>query len=236
MKTGRLFSKNRRRLIGMISAALNITFVLSVFADKTGEKTKADLEEEGFVALFDEKTLSGWEANENPDSWAVLPDGSIRGKGKRSHLFSPKEFTDVHLRVDVKTTEGSNGGIYVRATKTVEVPFPPAYEAQVNCTARAPHRTGSLYIIAPDGKWTTPVQFAESPTRDDEWWTEEIIVRGNRIVIKVNGKTVVDYIDKEKVHARGRLALQCHDPRSTVFYKNIMAKDLSTEKEGPDAL
>ena len=196
-------------------------------AGQTDEKDTKNLKNEGFVELLDGKTLSGWEALENAESWSVLPDGSVRGKGKRSHLFSLKEYTDVHFRADVKTDKGSNGGLYVRTTKTAKFPFPPAYEAQVNNTAPAKHRTGSLYIIADSGRWTTPVQIKQSPVSDNEWWTEEIIVKANHIVIRVNGKTVVDYVDKGKTHPTGYLALQLHDPRSVVYYKNVMVKDLS---------
>lgn len=226
---------NRQPVIPPVPAAATGLALAAILlflgrAAGTDSTTKRELKDQGFVELFDGKTLSGWEANESPESWTIQPDGSVRGQGRRSHLFSLGEFTDVHFRVDVKTTQGSNGGIYVRAKKTTEFPFPPAYEAQVNNTARARHRTGSLYVIGHDGKWITPVQFEESPVRDGEWWTEEIIIRGHRIVIKVNGRNVAEFEDTEKTHARGRLALQLHDAQSTVFYKNAFVKDLAVEK------
>ena len=214
--------------VALITTCLTFAVVLAVPSDgQTDEKDTKKFKNEGFVELLDGKTLSGWKALENADSWSVLPDGSVRGKGKRSHLFSLKEYTDVHFRADIKTAKGSNGGLYVRTTKTAKFPFPPAYEAQVNNTAPAKHRTGSLYIIAGSGRWTTPVQIKQSPVSDNEWWTEEIIVKTNHIVIRVNGKTVVDYVDKDETHTTGYLALQLHDPRSVVYYKNVMVKDLS---------
>ena len=65
--------------------------------------------------------------------------------------------------------------------------------------------------------------------KDDEWWTQTIIVRGKRVVVQLNGKTVVDYTEPGGVRRRlssGTFALQGHDPKSTVCYKNIYVKPL----------
>jgi hypothetical protein len=40
----------------------------------------------GWIAMFDGKTLDGWKAGDNPESWSVK-DGKIVGDGERSHLF-----------------------------------------------------------------------------------------------------------------------------------------------------
>ena len=39
--------------------------------------------------------------------------------------------------------------------------------------------------------------------KPDEWFTQEIIARGNHIIIKLNGKTTVDFVDEKKyLHQR----------------------------------
>jgi hypothetical protein len=62
-----------------------------------------------------------------------------------------------------------------------------------------------------------------------------IIVEGQHIVIKLDDKTVIDYIEpagaKYKGHperkiATGTFAFQGHDPKSIVYFKNIMVKPL----------
>jgi hypothetical protein len=177
-----------------------------------------DLEKLGFVKLFDGKTLSGWKANENPGAWTVMPDGSIRGKGERSHLFSPKEYTDLEFRAEVKTEKRANSGMYFR---TAFGPgFPKGYEAQVNNSHGDPKRTGSLYNF---------VDVREKLVPDNTWFTQHIICKGNHIVIKVDGKTVVDFTDEKETHKRGHLAFQQHDPGSVVYYRNVMVKDLSAK-------
>jgi hypothetical protein len=76
------------------------------------------------------------------------------------------------------------------------------------------------------------------PAKDNQWFTEHIIVRGNHITIKVDGKTVVDYTEPENVIredwpgrklSSGTFALQGHDPNSVVYFKNIMVKPLPSE-------
>jgi hypothetical protein len=73
------------------------------------------------------------------------------------------------------------------------------------------------------------------PVKDNEWFNMHIIVQGKHIVIKLNEKTVVDYVEPENVNyegmpgrkiSNGTFCLQGHDPKSTVFYKNIMVKPL----------
>ncbi|MFN5770630.1 MAG: family 16 glycoside hydrolase, partial [Pirellulaceae bacterium] len=53
-----------------------------------------------FKSIFDGKSLSGWKANENPDSWKV-EDGTLTCKGPRSHLFyvgDEKPFKNFHFK------------------------------------------------------------------------------------------------------------------------------------------
>ncbi len=153
-------------------------------------------------------------------------------KGNRSHLFytgpvKDHKFTNFELKVDVMTRKGSNGGIYF-ATEFQETGWPSkGYEVQVNNTHSDWRKTGSLYAIQ---------DVKEQLAKDDEWFTEHIIVQGRHVLISVNGKTVVDYTEpanaertpdmKGRLIAPGTIALQGHDPNSTIYYKNIRIKPL----------
>ena len=76
----------------------------------------------------------------------------------------------------------------------------------------------------------------ETYAKDNEWYTEYIKVEGKNILIKINGKTVVDYTEpfnikrpegmKERVLSKGTFALQGHDPKSKVYFKNIKVRVL----------
>ena len=169
----------------------------------------------GWVSMFDGKTLDGWKATEKPENWTV-EDGTIAGKGERSHLFWMKEeCVNCEFFAEVKLNKGGNSGMYFRAE--FGPGWPKGYEAQVNNSHKDPVRTGSLYNM---------VKVFEQLVPDDTWWTQLITVKGNHITIQVNGKTVVDFVDEKNTFMKGYLALQQHDPGSRVNYKNLMFRKL----------
>ncbi len=182
--------------------------------------------EPGFVRLFDGKSLDGWKAGENPDTFQVR-DGMIIVEGPRAHLFyvgdvNGHEFKNFHFKADVMTFPQANSGLYFH-TKFQEEGWPKhGYEVQVNNSHKDWRRTGSLYAVE---------DVSEAPAKDNTWFTEEIIVQGKHIVTKVGGKTLVDYTEPEGVTgdrriSKGTFALQGHDPGSKIYYKNIRVKVL----------
>lgn len=186
---------------------------------------------EDWVLLFDGETLDGWKANENAETFSVK-DGKIVADGPRSHLFYTGDvenhnFTDFEFKADIMTTPGSNSGIYFH-TEYQETGWPAkGYEAQINNTGTDPRRTASLYAVK---------DVAEAPAEDGEWFTMHIKVQGKKIVISVDGETMVEYTEPANVErtedmagrvlSSGTFALQGHDPESVVYYKNLMVKPL----------
>ena len=185
--------------------------------------------EEGWTSLFDGKSFAGWKASENKDSWKIV-DGELVCHGPRSHLFYDgdlKPFKSFEFKADVMTTRGSNSGIYFH-TRFQPIGWPQyGYEVQVNNTHTDPKKTGGLYAVS---------DVFEAPAKDGKWFEMHITVQGKRAVIKVDGKTVVDYTEPAdqkpptegfiRVISEGTFALQAHDPNSEVHYKNIRVKKL----------
>lgn len=210
------------RLAGITLCLLMLTSVGPILAEDASEKA----DEEGFISLWDGETFENWKINENEDTWSIQ-DGAIVANGPRSHLFytGPRApFKNFELKVDVKASHNSNGGIYFH-TKYQDEGWPSAgYETQVNNTYSVdPRKTGSLYAVD---------DVHEQHVEDDTWWTQHVVVNGNHVVIKVNDKTVTDYTVPEGEKSRigaGTFALQGHDPGSTVYYKNIRVKPLPDE-------
>jgi Domain of Unknown Function (DUF1080) len=167
----------------------------------------------GWIRMFDGKTLDGWKANDNPESWTVK-DGAIVGDGEKSHLFyMQQECGNCEFKAMVKLNHGGNSGMYFR---TAWGPgFPKGYEAQVNNTHPDWRRTGSLDHLSDVKEQLVP---------DDTWWTQHIIANGNHIIIKVNDKTVVDFVDQNNTYQKGYLALQQHNKGSVVQYKDLMMR------------
>jgi hypothetical protein len=193
-----------------------------------------------WIPLFDGKSLEGWKANENPDSWKI-ENGAIVTSGETSHLFYEggimnHKFRNFELSLDVKTTPGSNSGIYIHTElrQGEEWPF-KGYECQVinSSPAAEPgayveHKmTGSIYAIR--NVWKSPVP-------DNEWFNYRIRVAGKTIQTFINDMLAAEYTEPDVVYRpegfKGRLlgsgtfALQCHDPKSVVYYKNIQVKPL----------
>jgi hypothetical protein len=202
-----------------VMAAILISSLLGSSA-YSGEKNSET--EEGWVDLFNGKDLTGWRIAEN-GPWEVK-EGAIVVTGERSHLFTEKEYKNFEFKADVMTTPGSNSGIFFHS-KFQEEGWPKqGYESQVNVTHKDPVKTGSLY---------NRVKLFKTPAKDNEWWTQHIIVNGRNVVIKINGETVIDYTEPEgatgspSLGEKGSFALQAHDPKSVVYYKNIRLKPLA---------
>ena len=209
-----------RRVASLLCAA-----VLVAAWGWAGAAKVSGADEEGFVTIFDGKSMNGWKINESPESWK-FQDGMLIANGGRSHCFyvgDDKPFVNFELKVDVQTKPGSNGGIFFH-TKYQDKDWPKiGYESQVNNTfTRDPQKTGGLY---------NTVKVLEPPAKDNVWWTQTITVKGKHVTVKIDDKTVVDFDEPENQPGTvklgsGTFALQAHDPGSTVMYKNIRVKRL----------
>ena len=182
--------------------------------------TADDKATDGWISLFNGKDLTGWKASEKVE-WKVV-DGLIVTPPQRSHLFTDAEYKNFEFKADVMTTPGSNSGIYFH-TK-YEDTFPnTGIECQVNLTHTDPVKSGSLYFI---------VKRFEAPAKDNEWYTQHIIVKGKAVTVKINDKVLYEYVEPDGVTGtrrigKGSFALQAHDPKSVVKYRNIMVKPLA---------
>jgi hypothetical protein len=194
----------------------------------------ADKPEKGFTALFNGKDLNGWtKSKENEDAFAVK-DGAIVANGKRCHLYytglikgkPASEVKNFELKIDVMTHPVSNGGVYFH-TAYQETGFPEkGFEVQVNNSHGDWKKTGGLYNV----------QDNKEPFADNQWITQHIIVQGKHVQVFVDGKKVSDWTQPDdwagpkgnpgRVISAGTFALQAHDPKSTVLYKNIRVKPL----------
>lgn len=187
---------------------------------------------DSWVSLFDGKSLKDWKVGKNAETFSV-ENGSIVAHGQTAHLFymgdvKNHNFKNFEFKAEVMTMPGSNSGIYFH-TEYQEDGWPSkGYEVQVNNSHTDWRRTGSLYSIE---------DVKEVYVKDSVWYTESIMVQGKRVIIKINDKTVVDYTEPDNVQrpagmagriiSNGTFALQGHDPKSKVYFKNIMVKPLA---------
>jgi hypothetical protein len=189
-------------------------------------------QKKSWVSLFDGESLAGWKVGDNAASFSI-ENGAIAVNGNVAHLYydgsvNEHSFKNFELKIDLMTTPGSNSGIYFH-TQYQQGGWPKkGYEVQVNNSHTDWRRTGSLWAIQ---------DIKETYVKDDEWFTMHIKVKDKRVTVKINDKEVVDYTEpenaernegmKERILSSGTFALQGHDPKSKVYYKNIKVKLLA---------
>ena len=187
-------------------------------------------DKDGWISLFDGKSLAGRKANENPDTFKV-ENGELIVKGPRAHLFyvgdvNGGKFKNFELKLDISTRAKANSGVYFHTEFQKDGWPAKGYEVQVNNTHGDPKKTAGLYNVKDN---------LEAPAKDGEWFTMTIKVVGKHVTTSVNGKVIVDYTEEEqpqrkgnpgRLIASGTFALQGHDPGSEVHYKNIFVKPL----------
>lgn len=184
-----------------------------------------------WVELFNGKNMDGWKISENPGSFTV-EDGVLKVAGPRGHAFymgpvGNHDFKNFELMVEVKTMPKANSGIFIH-TQYQDTGWPNVgYEIQVNQSHGDWRKTGSVYSFQ---------DVREVYVEDGEWYTEHVIVKGSKITVKVNGKTINEY-DEAKDEKRGAdlgtkklssgtIALQAHDPESVIYYRSVKVKIL----------
>src|SRR5262245_11391044 len=148
--------------------------------------------EEGFVSLFDGKSLDGWQGGK--DGYEVVEGAIVCKKGGGGNIYTAKEHADFHLKFEFKLTPGANNGIGIRTPlegdsafvgMEIQVLDDPSYKGVIQDW----QRHGSVYgVVAAKGGHQKPV---------GEWNSEEIIVQGKHVKVILNGETIVD-ADVEK--------------------------------------
>lgn len=225
-------------------AASSLALVWPLGAQEAGQG------ETGFISLFDGQTLAGWQASEDPAAFQVR-DGMIvthavgqpiqgQAHHPKSHLYyvgpdGKASFTDFEFQADVMTEPDSNSGFYFH-TQFLANDWPQkGFEVQINSYPNEPRKTGGLYKV---------VDITEALVPNNEWFRLHVTVRGKRVVVQLNGKIAVDWTQPEgfivsnqpyfsdRKLASGTFALQAHDPKSTVYFKNIRVKSLDAPPWG----
>ena len=202
----------------LLFGTLCLVFVAPMMAD-----------EDQWQSLFNGNSLDGWDAADLSECFQVKDGAIVAGGGPLARLsyvgpINNHDFKNFELKIEVMTKPGSNGGIFFHTGPQKEI-LKKGYEAQVCNSCGDSRKTGSLLVVE---------DHDTSPVKDDEWFEYHVLVSGKRIILKVNGKTTVDYTEpqspkrpetwEQRVLSHGLIALQAHDANSTVLYRNIRIK------------
>ncbi len=222
----------------------------------------------GWVSLFNGKDMSQFDVQSQHTKIWTVKDGTIdcypladKMEGDKS-LWTKDEFGDVELQIDwriIRTTgkynvptvlpsglhaKGADGndiitkmdnadsGIYLRGTP----------KAQVNIWCW-PIGSGEVYGYRMDAKQPASVRAGVTPKVNadkpvGEWNRFHITIKGDRLTVLLNGKTVLDNAELPDVPEKGKLVLQHHggynsetktwSPASSlVQFKNIYVRELN---------
>jgi len=176
----------------------------------------AEKREEGFVSLFDGKTLDGWHIVN--DAKFVAEDGAIKLNGGLGWLRSEKEYSDFVLRLEFRFMKPKqDGGVFLRSN-TAGKPWPSRkYEVQIENTVRMATIFGAKHELN--------VELTKKVLKPDGEWNEyEITLVGSKLEVRLNGK-LVSKSDSANGLTRGCLGLQAE--HGFHEYRKFRIKDLS---------
>jgi len=192
--------------------------------------------EEGFVSLFDGKSLDGWMLLDGSGPGYAVRDGLlVCQKGTGGRFFLADEYEDFTFRFEFRLEAGGNNGVGIRTPLKGD----PAYQgmeiqildddAEKYANLKPYQYHGSVYGLFPAKRGVLK--------KAGEWNEEEIDVRGSKVRVTLNGEIIVDAdlatIKDPALVARhpgikrrsGHVGFLSHG--SEVEFRNIRIKDLT---------
>ena len=190
----------------------------------------------GYKVLFDGTNMDEWIGNVTD---YVIEDGEmvIRPKpGSRGNLYSKDEYSDFNFRFEFKLTAGANNGLGIRAPLEGDAAYTGMElqildnEADVYKSLEKYQYHGSVYGVIPAQRgFLKPV---------GEWNYQEVIVKGPKIKVILNGTVILDG-DLTEARKKGTLDKKSHPGilrdkghfgflghGSVVYFRNIRVKEL----------
>jgi hypothetical protein len=198
------------------------------------EPSSTPADEAGFVALFDGKSLAGWEGNEKVfrvEKGAIVAGSLTEAIPQNEFLCTTKEYGDFELRLQAKLEgKGENAGIQFRSQRVPNHHEVSGYQCDMG---RAWDRSvwGALYDESRRNKILAEPseEVAKKASREPGEWNDFVIrCEGPTVQIWLNGVQTVDYGEKDGGISRaGVIGLQIHGGEpAQASYRNIRIKTL----------
>ena len=178
-----------------------------------GGLTDADVAA-GWIALFDGETLFGWKTTNDRANWKVIDNAIQVDTGKGSLLRTTTEFDDYELKVDFMASEKTNSGVFLRMKHKPGDVATDCFELNIANDSSHPFPTGSF----------VKRNKVEVDVRNDNWQTFHMIVDGGDITVKLDGKTVNEYVDTSGVK-RGYIGLQFN--KGPIKFRNVLLRPIN---------
>ncbi len=234
-------------------ATLGLLLISVVFAAAMGHATIVAAEsDDQWLALFDGRSLDGWQAAEHRETWQVK-DGCLVARGDRSDLcylgsVGHHEFRNFELEAEVRTEPAAGCGIVFHTPCQSTGLIHSGYEVQVS---NAPLGTSAGQLASRTGSLLDVRHIWKPCVTNDEWFRIRLCVVGNRVRIWVNDLPTVDYVQPNQPFrrpensavalSRGTIVLRKSDPGGQVAFRAVKirllpddADPLATERASAD--
>jgi hypothetical protein len=158
---------------------------------------QARSQSEGWVTLFDGQHLDHWNAIGNAN-WQLI-DGEVQAFRGNGFLVSKESYGDFEIKAEFWVDTKANSGIFVRCADPAKVTATTCYEVNIFDERPDPsYGTGAIVNVA---------KVSPMPKAADKWNTYEIVAKGPKFTVTLNGQRTVDGAEDDK-HASGPIALQ----------------------------
>jgi hypothetical protein len=179
--------------------------------------------------VFDGKSLGGWTATPG-GTWSVA-GGAIHGVNPASDLrhgilLSDRTFGDFTARLQFKVNKG-NSGFYFRCQRVDDPVTVHGFQAEIceNDDTGGVYETGGRGWVAQTDKAAMEKDKVQQPGKWNELW---VSAHGDRVVVHVNGRRTVDFIDSKQSRDSGPFGLQLHGGQDM----DVEFKDLAVLSPG----
>ena len=187
--------------------------------------------QDGWISLFDGKSLNGWTSigeirwrvvdgaiSAQPASQPVPPFGNAKQTWASGFLRSVDSFADFELTAEFWSEQDTNSGLFIRCAAPANPgSLGTCYEINIS----DPHATSPTGSIV--GVHSTLPDRVQSAGK---WSRFEVTADGTHLIVKVNGQTTTDARD-EKLRD-GAIGLQAGGPTGSgpIKFRNIRIRPL----------
>lgn len=188
-----------------------------------------------WVALFDGKTLDGWEQKNGTATYRV-EDGCVVGKtaegSPNSFLATKKSYGDFELKFEVKVDDELNSGVQIRSASKPDYKDGQVHGPQVEIATNG--TAGFIYAEGLKFGWLSEDRSnaaAQAAFKKGDWNRYRVLADGKSIKSWVNDVPVADLVDEKTGMLSGFIGLQVHGIKKgsgpyEVRWRNISLREL----------
>jgi hypothetical protein len=189
-----------------------------------------------WVRLLNGKDLAEWKAGGNDKVlWTLEGDALVaRSPSKPDGVLATirNDYDNFHLRMEMKGGEVAGSQVCLRCGPPGKGPGScKGYSVKIGKRGDATEPVGAISIGASDTPGIDLAAPSVVPLQAGAWFRLEVIAQGNHFVVLVDGKTAVDYTDRNDTFGAGRIGLLCPG-NGTVRVRKMEVKELPSADPG----